>query len=172
MHLLLAGFIKVIKPGWRAREERGARATSLQLSGNLVHAMSTLPDVHKAQESLMSTGMFLCSVLPVCVAELLGDYFITILAEGRSLRQLPGEETHHRPAPSASGAAESGTRRIREEFCGSRVWPLISPSSRTDQWLLCCCFLAAGNAVVVWELLQERWVSVGCSGVGQGRSRC
>lgn len=45
-----------------------------------------------------------------------------------------------------------------------------SPSSRTGQWLLCCCFLAAGNAVVVWELLQEPWVSVGCRGVGQGRS--
>lgn len=121
MHLLLAGFIKVIQPGWRAREERGTRGTSLQLSGNLVHTISTLPDAHKAQESLISTRMFLCSVLPVCVAELLGDYFITILAEGRSLRQVPGEETHHRPALSVSGTAESGTGRIREEFCGSRV---------------------------------------------------
>lgn len=111
----------MIQPGWRAREERGTRGTSLQLSGNLVHTISTLPDAHKAQESLISTRMFLCSVLPVCVAELLGDYFITILAEGRSLRQVPGEETHHRPALSASGTAESGPGRIREEFCGSRV---------------------------------------------------
>lgn len=45
-----------------------------------------------------------------------------------------------------------------------------SPSSRTDQWLLCCCFLAAGNAVVVWELLQEPWVSLGGRGAGQGQS--
>lgn len=55
----------------------------MQLSANLVHAVSTLPDVQKAQESSVSTGMFLCSALPVCVAELLGDYFITILGGRR-----------------------------------------------------------------------------------------
>lgn len=43
--------IKVIKPGWKACEERGTRATLLQLSGNLVHTMSILPDVHKTKES-------------------------------------------------------------------------------------------------------------------------
>lgn len=64
VHLLLACFIKVIKPGWKAREEGGTRATLLQLSGNLVHTMSTLPDVHKAKESLMSTGMFYAVFFP------------------------------------------------------------------------------------------------------------
>lgn len=60
--LLLACSIAVIKPVWKACEEGGTRATLLQLSGNLVHTMSALPDVHKAKESLMSAGMF-CAAL-------------------------------------------------------------------------------------------------------------
>lgn len=85
VHLLLVCSIKVIKPGWKAGEERGTRATLLQLSGNLVHTVSTLPDVHKAKESLMLTGMFYV-VFSVCGAKLLGDYFTVVLVvEGRSL---------------------------------------------------------------------------------------
>lgn len=72
---------KVIKPGWTAGEERGTRATLLQLGGNLLHIMSTLPDVHKAKESLMLTRVFY-AVFSVCGAKLLGDYF-TIVLGGR-----------------------------------------------------------------------------------------
>lgn len=64
MHLLVACFITVVKPNWKAREERGMRATLLQLSGNLVHTMSTLPDIHKAKEWLMSRGMFYVVFFP------------------------------------------------------------------------------------------------------------
>lgn len=56
---------------------------AVECAHGLVHAMSTLADGHKAQQSLVSTGMFSCSVLPVCVAELLGDYFITLLGGRR-----------------------------------------------------------------------------------------
>lgn len=50
VHPLLVSFIKVIEPGWKAHEERGARATVLQLRGNLLHTVSVLPDVRKAKE--------------------------------------------------------------------------------------------------------------------------
>lgn len=53
----------------------------------------------------------MCGTLPVCVAKLLGDYFIIIL--GKSLGQVPGEETHQRPALAASSAAPE---RKREDF--------------------------------------------------------
>jgi len=53
-----ASVVGVLHRSNKAGLERGTRATLLQLSGNLVHTMSTLPDVHKAKESLVSTGMF------------------------------------------------------------------------------------------------------------------
>lgn len=117
VHLLLAFLIKVIKPGWNAREERGTRATLLQVCGNLVDTMSTLPDVCKARESLTSMGMFYAvffmSVWLNCWVMILQLFWV---AEGRSLGQIPGEETHQKPALAVSSMAESGPREEQGGF--------------------------------------------------------
>jgi len=83
------------------------------------------------------------------------------VAEGRSLGQVLGEETHQRPALAASSTAEPGPSEERGGF--RRDAPASDPSSLVfrsgARGLLRGCFLAALSVVVVLELPEERRVS-------------
>lgn len=62
------------------------------------------------------------------------------MTEGRSLGQIPGAETHQRPAPAGSSAAESGPEGNREGF-GTRLPSGGAGSFRADG--VGCCIAAS-----------------------------